>query len=73
MHASCRRSVLQSISELGSEYADLVLVHWPHAWKKGTQEDDASVTLQDTWWVECLSFPLWDHLVCLLLALRALG
>ncbi|KAL6772274.1 hypothetical protein ACKKBG_A29595 [Auxenochlorella protothecoides x Auxenochlorella symbiontica] len=47
--AEARRSVLQSISELGSEYADLVLVHWPHAWKAGTQEDDPSVTLQDTW------------------------
>ncbi|KFM24054.1 Alcohol dehydrogenase [NADP(+)] [Auxenochlorella protothecoides] len=44
-----RRSVLQSIAELGCQYADLVLIHWPHAWKAGTEEEDPSVTLQDTW------------------------
>lgn len=44
--------MLQSIAELGCQYADLVLIHWPHAWKAGTEEEDPSVTLQDTWWVE---------------------
>lgn len=44
-----RQSVKKSLEDLGLEYADLVLVHWPHAWKPGTQEEDSSVTLEETW------------------------
>lgn len=47
-----RHSVKKSLEDLGLEYADLVLVHWPHAWKPGTQEEDSSVTLEETWCAE---------------------
>ena len=45
----CRRSCETSIAELGCGYLDLLLIHWPHAWVRGTQQEDTSVTLLDTW------------------------
>lgn len=44
-----RRSCEQSIADLGCSYLDLLLIHWPHAWVKGTEQEDTSVTLLDTW------------------------
>ena len=44
-----RQSAQQSIADLGCEYLDLLLMHWPVAWRKGAQEVDTSVTLMDTW------------------------
>eukprot|EP00808_Paulinella_micropora_P004392 g47153.t1 len=43
---SCR----QSLSKLGLAYLDVLLVHWPVAWQKGTVLcPDTGVTMQDTW------------------------
>ena len=43
-------SVKKSIEDLGCEYLDLVLIHWPQAWIPGTQGDiDTGVTMQETW------------------------
>ena len=39
----------KSIRELGCEYLDLCLVHWPDAFLPGTSDPDPDVTLQDTW------------------------
>ena len=47
--APCRKSVEQSVSELGCSYLDLCLVHWPDAFKPGSEEPDTEVTLQQTW------------------------
>ncbi|KAK9825868.1 hypothetical protein WJX81_006636 [Elliptochloris bilobata] len=44
-----RKSAERSIGELGCEYLDLCLVHWPGAQKPGTFEADPGVTLQETW------------------------
>eukprot|EP00877_Chromochloris_zofingiensis_P000424 jgi/Chrzof1/10382/Cz04g39250.t1 len=51
-----RASCLKSISDLGCEYLDLFLVHWPEAWLPGSDindldsiKEDTEVTLQDTW------------------------
>lgn len=43
--ASCEKS----IQALGCAYLDLYLVHWPVAWKAGTQEVDTEATLEETW------------------------
>ena len=47
-----------SIRELGCEYLDLCLVHWPDAQKPGTTEPDAGVTMQETWCAAALG---WGH------------
>lgn len=47
--AAVRASTEQSLKDLGIEYLDLLLMHWPNAWKPGTQEVDTEVTLQETW------------------------
>ncbi|PSC71722.1 Alcohol dehydrogenase [NADP(+)] [Micractinium conductrix] len=47
--AELRKSVEQSVSELGCSYLDLCLVHWPDAFKPGSEEPDTEVTLQQTW------------------------
>ncbi len=44
----------RSIAELGCEYLDLLLVHWPEAWLPGSDisgevKPDDSITLEDTW------------------------
>jgi len=44
-----RASAEGSIADLGCGYLDLLLVHWPHAWKPGTEEEDTGVTMQETW------------------------
>ena len=44
-----RKSVEKSIWELGCEYLDLCLVHWPDAFLPGTSDPDPDATLQDTW------------------------
>ena len=43
--AACRRS----LRDLGLDYLDLYLVHWPLAWRKGTVFCPADVTILDTW------------------------
>ena len=49
--AAVRASCETTVAELGCGHLDLLLMHWPHAWKPGTEEEDASVTLLDTWCV----------------------
>ena len=57
----------KSIRELGCEYLDLCLVHWPEAQKPGTFEPDTGVSMQETW---CAAAPDWGrhtrdgHRVC---------
>ena len=46
----------KSIRELGCEYLDLCLVHWPEAQKPGTFEPDTGVTMQETWCAAALSW-----------------
>ena len=47
----CRASVEKSMKDLGCEYLDLLLMHWPDAWKPGSQAPDDSVTIEQTWYV----------------------
>ena len=42
---ACRKS----LAELGLDYVDLYLAHWPFAFKKGSMEIDRSVSFIDTW------------------------
>lgn len=44
-----RASVERSIAALGCGRLDLLLMHWPVAWKPGTEELDEGVSLRDTW------------------------
>lgn len=44
-----RASVARSLQQLGCQYLDLLLVHWPPSWLPGTQEPDEGVTLEQTW------------------------
>lgn len=46
----------KSIRELGCEYLDLCLVHWPEAQKPGTFEPDTGVTMQETWCAAALGW-----------------
>jgi aryl-alcohol dehydrogenase-like predicted oxidoreductase len=46
---ACRKSVEQSVAELGCGHLDLCLIHWPDAWLPGGEEPDTGVTLQETW------------------------
>lgn len=39
------------MKDLGCEYLDLLLMHWPDAWKPGSQAPDDSVTIEQTWYV----------------------
>jgi len=45
----CSASAERTIADLGCGHLDLLLVHWPCAWKPGTQEVDTEVTVQQTW------------------------
>ncbi|KAL4530235.1 hypothetical protein Ndes2526B_g02402 [Nannochloris sp. 'desiccata'] len=47
--AAVRASAEKSIADLGAKYLDLLLIHWPDAFKPGTEEVDTEVTLQETW------------------------
>ena len=49
MCAGCRASAEKSIKDLGCEYLDLLLMHWPDAWTPGTQDSDDTVTIEQTW------------------------
>ena len=49
---SYRKSCEESLSQLGCGYLDLLLVHWPDAFKHGTEEKD-DVHIKDTWSVLC--------------------
>eukprot|EP00891_Asterochloris_glomerata_P008518 jgi/Astpho2/8518/gw1.00125.50.1_t len=45
-----RASCQQSIKDLGCEYLDIFLMHWPDAWMPGSdKEPDNTVTILDTW------------------------
>jgi len=44
-----RASAASSIADLGCEYLDLLLIHWPEAWKPGSEDPDEGVTLRETW------------------------
>lgn len=44
-----RKSCEQSIADLGCGHLDLLLMHWPDAWKLGTQEPDTGVSIEETW------------------------
>jgi len=44
-----RKSCEQSLADLGCDHLDLLLIHWPDAWKLGTEEPDTEVTLEETW------------------------
>ena len=45
-----RASCQQSIKDLGCEYLDIYLMHWPDAWVPGSDmEPDNTVTILDTW------------------------
>lgn len=49
----CRDSVEKTLSALGVQQLDLLLMHWPDAWVPGSdKEPDTSVTLEETWWVQ---------------------
>ena len=38
------------MAELRCGHLDLLLMHWPDAWKPGTEhEPDTSVTIRQTW------------------------
>ncbi|KDD74976.1 aldo/keto reductase [Helicosporidium sp. ATCC 50920] len=47
--AEAIQSARQSVEDLGCDYLDCLLVHWPEAWVPGTKEPDAEVTLPQTW------------------------
>ncbi|PRW21059.1 Alcohol dehydrogenase [NADP(+)] [Chlorella sorokiniana] len=47
--ADARASAERTIADLGCGHLDLLLVHWPCAWRPGTQEVDPDVTIQQTW------------------------
>jgi diketogulonate reductase-like aldo/keto reductase len=44
-----RAAVEHAIADLQSDYVDLLLLHWPNAWKPGTREADPEATLSATW------------------------
>ncbi|KAK3241378.1 hypothetical protein CYMTET_48856 [Cymbomonas tetramitiformis] len=44
-----REACLKSLSNLGLEYLDLYMLHYPVAWKKGTMLCPDSVTIEETW------------------------
>lgn len=44
-YEACRRT----LQELGVDFLDLYVISWPVAWKKGTQDADTEITLQETW------------------------
>lgn len=46
---AARASVARSLADLGVDYLDLLLVHWPIAWVPGTQDPDPGVTMAETW------------------------
>lgn len=53
---ACSASVLRTLQELGCNYLDLLMVHWPEAWLPGSDiqgevKPDTEVTLLQTWWV----------------------
>ena len=44
-----RASAEQTLKDLGCQYLDMLLMHWPFAAKAGSQDPDTSVTLLQTW------------------------
>eukprot|EP00461_Guttulinopsis_vulgaris_P007138 UN07186 len=48
-HRQVEENCRKSIQRLGLDYIDLYLVHWPVAWKLGTNIVDEEVNLDDTW------------------------
>ena len=44
-----KEAAQQAVQDLQCGYLDLLLLHWPNAWKPGTQEDDPDATLDATW------------------------
>ena len=43
------QSVQDTLNDLGCQYLDLLLIHWPEAWIPGTQDPDTTVTIKDTY------------------------
>lgn len=48
-HRIVEESMRESLAKLGLDYVDLYLVHWPVAWKSGTNLVDEEVNIDDTW------------------------
>lgn len=51
---AARASLMKTLQELGVDYLDLLLIHWPEAWTPDSDLDgaitaDEGVTLLDTW------------------------
>lgn len=46
---AARASAAKTIADIGCGYLNLLLVHWPHAWVPGTEDEDMEVTIQETW------------------------
>ncbi|KAK2674975.1 Aldo-keto reductase [Fusarium oxysporum f. sp. vasinfectum] len=44
-----RKAIEKSIANLGVEYLDLYLIHWPVAWVPGTKDLDNDTSIVDTW------------------------
>ncbi|KAF4337755.1 glycerol dehydrogenase [Fusarium beomiforme] len=44
-----RKAIEKSIANLGVEYLDLYLIHWPVAWVPGTKDLDNGTSIVDTW------------------------
>lgn len=47
--AAVQASAEQTLEDLGVDYLDLLLIHWPEAWIPGTKDIDSEVTLKETW------------------------
>lgn len=61
LFSSRSASAERTIADLGCGHLDLLLVHWPCAWRPGTQEPDTEVTLQQTW---CACAAFWGGALC---------
>lgn len=60
-------SLQHSLNELGLDYVDMFMIHWPVAWKRGTElfpkDANGNVIVENTDWLDvcCPIFP--SHLI----------